>query len=44
LGLSIVDATVTAHDGTLDIESDAGAGTTVRMTFPLDAPSGAPTG
>jgi two-component system, OmpR family, sensor kinase len=34
LGLSIVDATVSAHGGTLDIDSTSGSGTTVRLTLP----------
>ena len=35
LGLSIVDATVTAHGGELHIESEPGVGTAVRFTIPL---------
>jgi two-component system OmpR family sensor kinase len=35
LGLSIVDATVSAHGGSVDIESEPGSGTTVRLTMPL---------
>lgn len=35
LGLSIVDAAVRAHGGSLDIESTVGFGTTVRFTLPV---------
>jgi two-component system OmpR family sensor kinase len=35
LGLAIVDATVSAHGGAVDIESEPGSGTTVRLTMPL---------
>ena len=34
LGLSIVDATVAAHGGSVDIDSEQGRGTTVRLTMP----------
>ncbi|MBT5107042.1 MAG: PAS domain-containing protein [Rhodospirillaceae bacterium] len=34
LGLPIVNSLVKLHDGTLDIESDVGAGTKVRITLP----------
>ena len=34
LGLSIVDATVSAHGGSVDIDSEKGRGTTVRLTMP----------
>jgi len=34
LGLSIVDATVSAHGGAVDIDSEKGRGTTVRLTMP----------
>jgi len=34
LGLSIVDATVSAHGGSVDIDSELGRGTTVRLTMP----------
>ena len=33
LGLSIVDATVSAHGGSVDIDSEKGRGTTVRLTM-----------
>jgi two-component system OmpR family sensor kinase len=35
LGLSIVDATLSAHGGTVEIDSAPGSGTTVRLTLPL---------
>lgn len=35
LGLSIVQSLVDLHEGTLDITSDAGEGTTVTVTFPI---------
>ena len=38
LGLSIVEATVRAHGGTVAIASEQGAGTTVRLHLPLTAP------
>jgi two-component system OmpR family sensor kinase len=34
LGLSIVDAAVTAHGGTVTIETEPARGTTVRLSFP----------
>jgi two-component system OmpR family sensor kinase len=34
LGLSIVDATVSAHGGSVDIDTELGRGTTVRLTMP----------
>ena len=34
LGLSIVDATVAAHGGAVEIDSEPGSGTTVRLTVP----------
>jgi two-component system, OmpR family, sensor kinase len=37
LGLSIVDAAVTAHGGEVTIESEPSVGTTVRLTFPRSA-------
>ncbi len=36
LGLAIARDIVTAHGGTIEIESKGGAGTTVRMTLPAD--------
>jgi len=38
LGLSIVEATVRAHGGTVSIDSEEGAGTTVRLHLPLTPP------
>ena len=35
LGLSIVKAIVKAHDGTVEISTSAGVGTTVRVSLPL---------
>ncbi len=35
LGLAIVDAVVEAHHGTVEVESEPGAGTTVRVRIPL---------
>ena len=35
LGLSIVDATVSAHGGSVEIDSEPGEGTTVRLTIPV---------
>jgi two-component system OmpR family sensor kinase len=35
LGLSIVQAIMDAHDGSVDIESELGRGTTFTLTFPL---------
>ncbi len=35
LGLAIVQAIVTAHDGTVTIDSTVGVGTTVTMAFPM---------
>ena len=35
LGLAIVDATVSAHGGAVEIESEPGSGTTVRLTIPV---------
>ncbi len=34
LGLSIVDATVSAHGGTVEIDTELGRGTIVRLTMP----------
>lgn len=39
LGLSIVKSIIEAHGGTVAVESDAGAGTTVRLAVPLFAAS-----
>ena len=36
LGLSIVDAAVSAHGGSVDIDSEKGRGTTVRLTMPAE--------
>ncbi len=35
LGLALVDEIVRLHDGTLDIESEQGVGTTVTVTLPI---------
>jgi two-component system OmpR family sensor kinase len=40
LGMAIVAAIVTAHDGTVGIEKTPGGGATVRVTLPLDRRSG----
>jgi two-component system OmpR family sensor kinase len=37
LGLAIVEATVTAHGGTVDLDTAPGAGTTVRVVLPLSS-------
>ena len=36
LGLSMVFGTIKRHNGTLDIESAVGHGSTFRIRFPLD--------
>ena len=38
LGLTITKSLVELHDGTLDIKSKVGKGTTVTVTFPNGAP------
>lgn len=38
LGLSIVDATVRAHGGTVTLTTAPGTGTTVRVELPLESP------
>ncbi len=38
LGLAIVRQTLLAHDGTVEVESVPGEGTTMRLLLPLDAP------
>jgi signal transduction histidine kinase len=40
LGLAIARNLVLAHGGEIDAESAPGAGTTVRITLPLDGPAG----
>jgi two-component system OmpR family sensor kinase len=45
LGLAIVDAAVAAHGGSVDIDSEHGRGTTVRLTMPaLDSAPTVPEG
>ena len=39
LGLAIVRQTVLAHDGAVEVESAPGAGTTMRLLLPADAPA-----
>jgi len=39
LGLAMVFGIIKRHQGTLEIESEAGKGTTVRIRFPASAPS-----
>jgi signal transduction histidine kinase len=38
LGLSVAHGIVTAHDGSLEAESELGAGTKVRIGLPLVVP------
>ena len=40
LGLSIVQAVVGAHGGRVELSSQVGVGTTVRVLLPLSAPDG----
>jgi two-component system OmpR family sensor kinase len=40
LGLYVAHAIVTAHDGTIEVCSTPGTGTTVRLTFPACPNSG----
>jgi PAS domain S-box-containing protein len=40
LGLSVVQGIVNRLDGTIDVDSTAGEGTTVRVTFPITTESG----
>jgi PAS domain S-box-containing protein len=42
LGLAIVKAIIEAHGGTVALQSDANAGTTVRISLPCENPSQAP--
>jgi signal transduction histidine kinase len=37
LGLAIVRQTLVAHDGSVEVESTPGAGTTMRLLLPTDA-------
>jgi len=39
LGLSVVQDTVEAHDGTVDIDSGEGDGTVITITLPVRRPS-----
>ncbi|MES2180266.1 MAG: ATP-binding protein [Gemmatimonadota bacterium] len=38
LGLAIVRQTLLAHDGAVEVESEPGRGTTLRLLLPVDAP------
>jgi len=38
LGLAVADYWIAQHRGTLHLESEPGAGTTVRVTLPLRKP------
>jgi len=38
LGLAIVRQTLLAHDGAVSAESTTGAGTTIRLFLPVEAP------
>ena len=42
LGLAIAVRVIKNHGGTLEIESEAGVGTTVQMLLPVDRPSSVP--
>ena len=39
LGLAIVKEVVDHHDGQVEVESQEGVGTTVRVRLPLQAPA-----
>ncbi|MEP6620679.1 MAG: HAMP domain-containing sensor histidine kinase [bacterium] len=39
LGLAIVRQTMLAHDGAVEVDSEAGAGTTMRLFLPADTPA-----
>jgi signal transduction histidine kinase len=41
LGLAIVQQTLLAHDGAVSAESTTGAGTTIRLFLPVEAPGAA---
>lgn len=38
IGLAVVDEIVTAHGGSLNLQSEVGRGTTVTVRLPLEAP------